>query len=89
VQRSRLTYREFRRNLEAACDQVCDQHAPILVERRRGGDVVLLSKEDYESLQETAYLLRSPENAKRLLAALGRPAEQRQEFASIDDPLGI
>jgi antitoxin YefM len=85
VQQSRVTYSELRRRLKAACDQVCDQHAAILVERRRGGDVVLLSKEDYDSLEETAYLLRSPENAGRLLAALGRSGDARREFASIDD----
>ncbi len=81
----RLTYSQLRTNLKAACDQVCDHHEPLVVERRRGGDVVLLAKEDYRSLEETAYLLRSPENARRLLEALLRRPEDRETFNSIDE----
>ena len=81
----RVSYSELRRSLKAACDQVCDRHEPLLIERRRGGDVVLLAKEDYESLQETAYLLSSPENARRLMQALGGRAEDRNAFASVDE----
>jgi antitoxin YefM len=47
------------------------------VTRRNGGDVVILAREDYEAMDETAYLLRSPANAKRLYEALRRPAEER------------
>ena len=43
----RVSYSELRRSLKAACDQVCDRHEPLLIERRRGGDVVLLATEDY------------------------------------------
>jgi antitoxin YefM len=75
---------ELRRTLKAASDQVCDRHEPLLIRRRRGGDVVLMAKEDYESLEETAYLLSSPENARRLLEALRRRAEDRSAFASIE-----
>ena len=46
--------------------QVCEDHDPIIITRRRDQAVVMLSLEDYESLQETAYLLRSPANAQRL-----------------------
>jgi antitoxin YefM len=46
---------------------------------------VLLAKEDFDSLEETAYLLSSPENARRLLQALARRAEDRQAFGSIDE----
>jgi len=81
----RVSYSELRRSLKAACDQVCDRHEPLLIERRRGGDVVLLAKEDYESLQETAYLLSSPENARRLMQALGGRTEDRKAFASVDE----
>jgi antitoxin YefM len=81
----RVSYSELRRRLKAACDQVCDRHEPLVVERRRGGDVVLVAKEDFDSLEETAYLLSSPENARRLLQALARRAEDRQAFESIDE----
>ena len=81
----RLSYSELRRSLKAACDRVCDRHEPLVIERRGGGDVVLLAKEDFQSLEETAYLLSSPENARRLLQALdGRP-EDRKAFATIDE----
>lgn len=81
----RVSYSELRRGLKAACDQVCDRHEPLLIERRRGGDVVLLAKEDYQSLEESAHLLSSPENARRLLQALGGRAEDRKVFASLDE----
>ncbi len=45
---------------------VCEDHTPIIITRKRDQAVVMLSLEDYDSLQETAYLLRSPANAKRL-----------------------
>jgi antitoxin YefM len=79
-----VSYSELRKKLKAACDQVCDQHEPLLVRRRRGGDVVLMAKEDYESLEETAYLLSSPENARRLFEALRRRSKDRSLFASIE-----
>ena len=57
--RDRISYSRLRRSLKAACDQVCDRHEPLVIERRRGGDVVLLAKEDYAALEETAYRLRA------------------------------
>lgn len=51
-------------------DRVCDDHDPVIITRNRDQAVVMLSLEDYESLQETAYLLRSPANAKRLLDSI-------------------
>jgi antitoxin YefM len=83
--RDRVSYSELRRSLKAACDQVCDRHEPLVIERRHGGDVVLLAKEDFQSLEETAYLLSSPENARRLLQALGGSAEDRKAFGSVDE----
>jgi antitoxin YefM len=48
-------------------DRVCEDHAPLLVTRQNGEHVVLLSLSEYEELDETSYLLRSPANAERLL----------------------
>lgn len=65
-----LTYTAARENLASTMDKVCTDHAPVVITRNRDQSVVMLSLEDYESLEETAYLLRSPANAKRLLEAI-------------------
>jgi antitoxin YefM len=61
-----LSYSAIRNNLAKAIDQVTEDHAPILITRQKGSAAVLISLEDYESWQETAYLLRSPANAAHL-----------------------
>ncbi len=80
-----LSYSELRANLKDAIDRAVNDHEPIVVKRARGVDAVLLSKEDYDSLMETAYLLRSPANAKRLLTAAKRTSKSRKSFASVKD----
>jgi len=65
-----ITYTAARENLATTMDRVCSDHDPVIITRNRDQSVVMLSLEDYESLQETAYLLRSPANAKRLLASI-------------------
>jgi len=74
-----ITYTAARENLAATIDGVCVDHDPVIITRNRRQAVVLMSLEDYESLQETAYLLRSPANARRLLESvseLQRGAEE-------------
>ena len=51
-------------------DKVCSDHAPVIITRNRDQSVVMLSLADFEALEETAYLLRSPANAKRLLESI-------------------
>ena len=51
-------------------DKVCLDRDPVIITRKRNQAVVMISLEDYESLEETAYLLRSPANAKRLIASI-------------------
>jgi antitoxin YefM len=65
-----ISYTAARENLAATMDRVCDDHAPIVITRNREQAVVMLSLADFESLEETAYLLRSPANARRLLEAI-------------------
>ena len=65
-----ITYTAARENLASTINRVCEDQAAIVITRNRNQSVVMLSLAEYESLQETAYLLRSPANAKRLLAAL-------------------
>ena len=65
-----ISYTAARENLATTMDQVCDDHDPVIITRNREQAVVMLSLADYESLQETAYLLRSPANARRLLESI-------------------
>jgi antitoxin YefM len=51
-------------------EKVCDDHAPIVITRKSARSVVMMSLEDYQALEETAYLLRSPRNARRLLESI-------------------
>lgn len=66
-----ITYTAARENLAVTMNRVCEDHDPIIVTRNRDQAVVMISLADYEALQETAYLLRSPRNAKRLMEAIG------------------
>jgi len=66
---STITYTSAREKLAETMDQVCDDHQPVIITRQKQRSVVMLSLDDYESLNETAYLLRNPANARRLLAA--------------------
>jgi antitoxin YefM len=79
------TYSALRSNLKKALDEVCDDHEPLRVERKNGDPVVVVSEADYNSLEETAYLLRSPENARRLLKALHGSRAGDKSFASVDE----
>jgi len=65
-----ITYTAARENLASTINRVCEDHAPVVITRNRDQAVVMLSMAEYEALQETAYLLRSPVNAKRLIAAV-------------------
>ena len=64
-----ITYSSARANLARTMDRVCEDHEPLIITRYGEQAVVMLSLEDYQSLEETAYLLRNPANAKRLLCA--------------------
>ncbi len=64
-----ITYTAVRASLAGTMDRVCNDHEPVIVTRNGEQAVVLISLEDYKALEETAYLLRSPENARRLHSA--------------------
>jgi len=70
VQMTAITYTAARENLASTMDRVCNDRDPVIITRNRDQAVVMLSLDDYESLQETAYLLRSPANARRLFDAI-------------------
>jgi antitoxin YefM len=69
-----ITYSAARANLASTMDRVCNDHEPLIITRNGGQSVVLLSLDDFQALEETAYLLRSPANAKRLIAATAQLA---------------
>jgi antitoxin YefM len=65
-----VTYSQARDNLAKTMDKVCDDHTPIIITRKNQRSVVMISLEDYQALEETAYLLRSPKNARRLIESI-------------------
>lgn len=65
-----ISYTSARSNLAKTMEQVCDDHAPVAITRKGQGAVVMMSMDDYQALEETAYLLRSPKNVKRLLESI-------------------
>ena len=64
-----ITYSAARANLASTMDRVCNDHEALIITRNGEQSVVMLSLEDFQALEETAYLLRNPTNAKRLLSA--------------------
>ena len=73
-----VTASEARKNLFPLIEQVNDDRTPVEITSRRG-DAVLMSRADYDALQETAQLLRAPANARRLLEALQQAASGKRE----------
>jgi antitoxin YefM len=65
-----ITYTAARENLASTMNRVCDNHEPVIITRNRDQAVVLMSLADYNALEETAYLTRSPANARRLLESM-------------------
>ena len=64
-----MTYTAVRANLASTMDRVCNDHEALIITRNGEQAVVMLSLEDFKALEETAYLLRSPTNARRILSA--------------------
>lgn len=83
------TYTQARASFASLLDQVTNHREIVVVQRRGEEDVAMIAASELESLTESAYLLRSPANAERLLSALGKalkdngkpltPAELRHE----------
>ena len=74
-----LTYTQVQASLARLLDQVTHGHAVVVIKRRGEEDVAMISATELESLLETAYLLRSPKNADRLLTALGRALKNEDD----------
>ncbi len=67
-----ISYTAARQNLAKTMDKVCQNHEPIIITRNNEQSVVMMSLEEYKALEETAYLLRSPKNARRLLESIAQ-----------------
>lgn len=65
-----VSYTYFRQHLKKVLDQVQDTHETLIVTRKNGANMVIVSQEDYNAMEETAYLMRSPANFDRLKSAL-------------------
>lgn len=65
-----ISYTTARANLARTMEKVCADHAPVIITRKSESPVVMMSLEDFEAMQETTYLLRSPANARALLESI-------------------
>lgn len=65
-----ITYSAARAALAQAMKKVCKDHEPLIITRQKEESVVMMSLEDFLALEETAYLLRAPKNARRLLESI-------------------
>jgi antitoxin YefM len=80
-----FTYSSAREQLASLLDRVTKDREVVIIQRRGGEDVAMIAADELASLTETAYLLRSPENAERILSALGRALKNKGNPQSIDD----
>lgn len=65
-----ISYSAFRSHLAHTLDKVNDDHKPVLITRQNGKPAVVMSLEDFQAYEETAYLMASPKNAERLNQAI-------------------
>jgi antitoxin YefM len=65
-----INYSTARGNLAKTMDAVNDDHAPVMITRQKGAPVIMISVADYNAMEETNYLLKSPANAVRLVRSL-------------------
>jgi antitoxin YefM len=80
-----ITYTQARAGLAKLLDAVTQDREIVIIRRRGGEDTALISADELASLMETAYLLRSPANAQRLLEALGRALRDEGQPMTADE----
>jgi len=78
------SYTEARANLASLCDEIAESREVLIIHPRGTRDVALVAADELEALTETAHLLRSPNNAKRLLAALMRARGRKLKPQSVE-----
>ncbi|MCD4674266.1 MAG: type II toxin-antitoxin system prevent-host-death family antitoxin [Anaerolineaceae bacterium] len=79
------TYTQARAGLASLLDQVTNDREVVIIRRRGEEEVAMIAADELESLMETAYLLRSPANAERLLSALGRALKNETSPQTLND----
>ena len=79
------TYTQARAGFAKLLDKVTRDREVVVIQRRGAEDVAMISANELSSLTETAYLLRSPKNAERLLAALGRALKKEGTPLTVDE----
>lgn len=80
-----ITYTQARANFAKLLDDVTENREIVIIRRRKGEDAALIAASELSSLLETAYLLRSPANAERLLTALNDALKGEIEPMSIQE----
>ena len=79
------TYTQVRKNFSDVMNRVCDDHAPLIITRQNERPVVMISLEDYNAIEETLFLIRSPKNAARLSKALEDVESNRFKKRPLED----
>jgi antitoxin YefM len=80
-----ISYSNARKELVKMMEKVCDEHEPIIITRKNSRSVVVISLEDYNAIQETAYLLKSPKNAARLRKSIQQYEKGEIKTKRIED----
>ena len=78
------SYSEFRQHMKSFLDAVIKTHKPLFITRKHGEELVVMSKEDYTSMEETLYLLSSPKNAERLMESIAQFKEGKTVEHKLD-----
>ena len=79
-----VSFSELRKDMKHIMDMTKDRHEPTIITRKQG-NMVIMSLEDYNALEETAYILSSPKNSQRILASLAELREGKgQEHELIE-----
>ena len=89
---TKITYSQARANLASLLDIVTENREVVIIHRRHGEDAALIAASELTSLLETAYLLRSPANAERLLTALNdalKGGERSQTLTELRAEAGL
>lgn len=80
-----FSYTNAREKLATLLDRVTKDREVVIIQRRGGEDVAMIAADELASLTETAYLLRSPQNAERVLSALARALKEEGPSYSIEE----
>lgn len=80
-----FTYTSARKNLASLLDRVTKDREVVIIQRRGSDDVAMISADELASLTVTAYLMRSPQNAERILSALARALKNQGKPQAMDN----